>query len=43
MLVSGVQKSDSVVYIHIYILFQILSHIGFYRMLSSLCYTIGPC
>ena len=38
---SGVQQSDSVVYIHTSILFQILSHIGFYRMLSSLCYTVG--
>ena len=38
---SGVQQSDSVVYIHTSILFQILPHIGFYRMLSSLCYTVG--
>jgi len=30
VLVSGIQQSDSVVYICIYILFQILSHIGFF-------------
>ena len=34
VLVSGVQLSDSVIHIHIYILFQILSHIGYYRVLS---------
>ena len=43
--VSGVQQSDSVLYIHIYILFQIIFH---YKLLqdieySSLCYTVGPC
>ena len=47
MLVSGVQQTDSVIYIYIYIyiLFQILFS---YRLLqnieySSLCYTVGPC
>ena len=46
MLVSGVQQSESVIYIymHIYILFQIL----FRRLLqdiqhSSQCYTVNPC
>ena len=50
LLVSGVQQSDSVIYIYIYIciyiciLYQILFH---YRLLqdteySSLCYTVGP-
>ena len=34
VLVSGVQLSDSVEHIHISILFQILSHIGYYRTLS---------
>ena len=43
MLVSGVQQSDS--YIYIYILFQILFR---YRLLQdieyrSLFYTVGPC
>ena len=43
MLVSGVQQTDSVLYI--YIFFQILFH---YRLLqdieySSLCYTVGLC
>ena len=47
MLVSGVQQSDSVFYINIYI--SILLHMLFdYRLLqdiehSSLCYTVGPC
>ena len=41
MLVSGVQQSDSV----IYIFFQIIFH---HRLLqgieySSMCYTVGPC
>ena len=45
LLVSGVQQSDSVIHIHISILFQILYP---YRLLqdtdySSLCYTVGPC
>ena len=43
--VSGVQHSDSVIHIHIYILFQILFP---YRLsqnieYSSLRYTVGPC
>ena len=45
MLVSGVQQSDSVIHVHIFILFKILF---LYRLsqnieLSSLCYTVGPC
>ena len=45
VLVSGVQQSESVIHICLYILFQILFH---YRLLqdidySSLCYTVGPC
>ena len=43
VLVSGIQQSDSVIYIDVD--FQILFH---YRLLqdnefSSLCYTVGPC
>ena len=45
VIVSGVQQSDSVIHIHVSILFQILSP---FRLLynieqSSLCYTVGPC
>ena len=45
MLVSGVQQSDSVLHVHVSILFQIifpfrLLHNIDYR---SLCYTVGPC
>ena len=45
VLVSGVQQSDSVIHIHVSILFQILFP---FRLLhnteqSSLCYTVGPC
>ena len=45
MIVSGVQQSDSVIHIHVSILFQILFP---FRLLhnieqSSLCYTVGPC
>ena len=40
VLVSGRQQSDSVIKIHIFILF---SHIGYLRTLSPLCYTIGSC
>ena len=34
------QQSDSVIHIHISILFQILFHVGCYWMLSSLCYIV---
>ena len=45
VLVSGVQQSDSIIHIHVSILFQILFP---FRLLhniewSSLCYTVGPC
>ena len=45
VLVSHVQQSDSVIYTHVFILFQILFP---FRLLqnteqSSLCYTVGPC
>ena len=45
VIVSGVQQSDSVIHIHVSILFQILFP---FRLLhnteqSSLCYTVGPC
>ena len=35
MLVSSVQQSDSVIHKHVSILFQIFSHLGYYRILSS--------
>ena len=34
VLVSGVWKSDSVICIHISILFQCFFHLGFYKILS---------
>ena len=34
MLVSDVQQSDSVIHVHISILFQLLSHLGYYRILT---------
>ena len=45
LLVSGVQQSDSIIHVHVSILFQILFP---FRLLhnieqSSLCYTVGPC
>ena len=44
MVVSGVQQTDSIIYIHVSILFQILSP---FRLLEnteqrSLCYAVGP-
>ena len=43
--VSGVQQSDSVIHIHVSILFQILlpSRLLHNIEQSSLCYTVGPC
>ena len=32
VLVSGVKQSDSVTYIHIFILFQIFFHVSYYRV-----------
>ena len=45
VLVSGVQKSDSVVRIHASILFQVLFPFRLLQNIeqSSLCYTVGPC
>ena len=45
VVVSGIQQSDSVIHIHVSILFQIIFP---FRLLhnteqSSLCYTVGPC
>ena len=44
VLVSGVQQSDSVIYIYMcvytHIIFQIISHIDYYRIM---CYTVGSC
>ena len=43
VLVSGVQQSDSVLYIHVFILFQIISPVRLLQNTeqSSLCYTVG--
>ena len=45
MSVSGVQQSDSIICIRIFILFQILSPYGLLQNVewSSLCYTVSPC
>ena len=45
VLVSGVQQSDSVIHIHVSILFHILFSIRLLQNTeqSSLCYTVGPC
>ena len=45
VLVSGVQQSDSVIHIHVSILFQILFPIRLLQNIeqNSLCYTVGPC
>ena len=45
VLVSGVQQSDSVIHIHISILFQILFPFRLLQNIeqSSLCYAVGPC
>ena len=45
MLVSGVQQSDSVIHLHVSILFQILFPLRLLKDIeqSSLCYTVGPC
>ena len=44
VLVSGVQQSDSVVHIHVSILFQVLFPFTLFHNIeqSSLCYTVGP-
>ena len=45
MLVSGVQESDSVIYLHVSILSQILFPFSLLHNIeqSSLCYTVDPC
>ena len=45
VLVSGVQQSDSVIHIHVSILFQILFPLRSLHNIeqSPLCYTVGPC
>ena len=43
MLVSGVQQSDSVICVCIFILFQIFSHIGYNIIVSKVPSAIGPC
>ena len=45
VMVSGVQQSDSVIHIHVSILFQILFPLRLLQNIeqSSLCYTVGPC
>ena len=45
VLVSGVPQSDSVLHIHVSILFQILFPIRLLQSIeqSSLCYIVGPC
>ena len=45
VLVSDIQQSDSVIHIHVSILFQILFLIRLLQNIeqSSLCYTVGPC
>ena len=45
MLVSGVQQSDSVIHMHVSILFQILFPFRLFQNIeqNSLCYTVGPC
>ena len=44
VLVSGVQQSDSVIHIHVSILFQILFPSKLLQNIEqrSLCYTVGP-
>ena len=45
VLVSGVQQSDSVIHIHVSILFRILFPFRLLQNIepSSLSYTVGPC
>ena len=45
VLVSGVQESDSVIYLHVSILSQILFPFSLLHNIeqSSLCYTVDPC
>ena len=45
VLVSGVKQSDSVIHIHVSILFQIIFAFRLLQNIeqSSPCYTVGPC
>ena len=45
VLVSGVQQSDSVIHIHVSIVFQTLFPVRLLQSIeqNSLCYTVGPC
>ena len=45
VLVLGVQRSDSVIHLHVSILFQILFPFRLLQNIEqhSLCYTLGPC
>ena len=45
MLVSSIQQSDSIIYIHVSILYQILVPCRLSQGIvqSSLYYTVGPC
>ena len=40
LIVLGVQQGDSVIHIHLSTLFQILSHLSYYRILSSVSYVV---
>ena len=40
VLISGIQQSDSVIYIHISIIFQVFSHTCYYRILSRVHFVI---
>ena len=45
VLISGVQKSDVILYIHVYILVHILFHYSLSQDIeyNSLGYIVGPC
>ena len=45
VIVSGVEQSDSVIHIHVSILFQIAFPFRLFHNVeqSSLCYAVGPC
>ena len=45
VLVSGIQQSDSVIHIHVNVLFQVLFPFRLLQNIeqSSQCYTVGPC
>ena len=45
VLVSGIQQNDSIIHIHVSILFETLFPYGLLQNIeqSSLCYTVGSC